>query len=532
MQTVSTAFNSAIVAPSRELRAKVVLYNGTTVVRTFLPNDGIADFTIERMSEDGKFFGTAVCQKLQLTLLDKDRLLNITQNNTLKVQLGVALTSTDEYVGYPTFYVDAVERNENTNALTITAYDLMHKLEEYTVSDLTLNPPYTVEEFQDAVADKVNTQVTYINVNPALYTELNFEEGANFNGDETLREALRQSAEALLSITYIDANDKIVIKRLGTSSVLNIGKNAYVTLKQGMEQRLKAICSATELGDNIIAETTGTGVTQYLRENSFLNNNNNVVELLDTLIDEFGGRTMNEYDCSWRGNPALELGDLVTLTTKDDDTFTAYILNDTMTYKGGLSQVSSWAYKDDAGETASNPTTIGEALKQTYAKVDKVNNTVEIVAADADARISELQLTTDNIIATVQQVQNNITESIDGLQENIETLTQKVTQTISASDVEIMIAQERANGAESVKTETGFTFDDSGLSITKSTSEMSTLITEDGMTVSKNDEAMLIANNQGVEAVNLNASTYLIIGGMARFEHYGDDRIGCYWIGG
>lgn len=56
-------------------------------------------------------------------------------------------------------------------------------------------------------------------------------------------------------------------------------------------------------------------------------------------------------------------------------------------------------------------------------------------------------------------------------------------------------------------------------------------LTEDGMTVFKNDEAVLTANNIGVDALNLHATTYLIVGTNSRFEDYGDNRTGCFWIG-
>ena len=60
---------------------------------------------------------------------------------------------------------------------------------------------------------------------------------------------------------------------------------------------------------------------------------------------------------------------------------------------------------------------------------------------------------------------------------------------------------------------------------------MKTQITEDGMTVYKNEDAVLTANNTGVDAVNLHATTYLIIGNNSRLEDYGSDRTGCFFIG-
>ena len=103
---------------------------------------------------------------------------------------------------------------------------------------------------------------------------------------------------------------------------------------------------------------------------------------------------------------------------------------------------------------------------------------------------------------------------------------------ITSEEVTIAIQSELANGVDKVTTSTGFTFNEEGLTVSKSESEMKTTITEDGMTVYKNDEAVLIANNTGVDAVNLCATTYLIIGTNSRIEDYGDGRTGVFWIGG
>jgi hypothetical protein len=50
------------------------------------------------------------------------------------------------------------------------------------------------------------------------------------------------------------------------------------------------------------------------------------------------------------------------------------------------------------------------------------------------------------------------------------------------------------------------------------------------MTVYRDDTPVLTANNVGVDAANLHATTYLIVGTYSRFEDYGN-RTGCFWIG-
>ena len=104
---------------------------------------------------------------------------------------------------------------------------------------------------------------------------------------------------------------------------------------------------------------------------------------------------------------------------------------------------------------------------------------------------------------------------------------------MTSEDLTIEINKVVEAGANRVETTTGFKFDDDGLNISKTGSEMNTTITEDGMTIeSQNKGEVLTANSEGVQAIDLHATTYLIIGNNSRFEDYGTNRTGCFWIGG
>ena len=103
---------------------------------------------------------------------------------------------------------------------------------------------------------------------------------------------------------------------------------------------------------------------------------------------------------------------------------------------------------------------------------------------------------------------------------------------MTAEEVKLEIKSELDNGVSKVVTNTGFTFDETGLTVSKSDSELSTTITEDGMRISRDDEEVLKVDNTGVDAANLRATTYLIIGLNSRFEDYDNNtRTGCFWIG-
>jgi len=152
-------------------------------------------------------------------------------------------------------------------------------------------------------------------------------------------------------------------------------------------------------------------------------------------------------------------------------------------------------------------------------------------------KISELELGMDGINASVVEIKNEQTstkDTLDAMDKDITELTNTVSAKMSSTEVQIAIQNELANGVSHVKTSTGFTLNEDGLTISKTGKEMTTTIDEDGMTIKRNEEERLIADNEGVIAYDLQAKTYLIIGENSRFEDYEEDRkpqTGCFWIG-
>jgi len=147
--------------------------------------------------------------------------------------------------------------------------------------------------------------------------------------------------------------------------------------------------------------------------------------------------------------------------------------------------------------------------------------------------ISALQINTSGIAASVKSVESAANDAIQGLNETVSQLAKEVSLKMDSNSVNIAIEKRVSNGVDKVVTNTtGYVFDDNGLSISKSDSEISTIITDDGMRVYKDREAVLVADNKGVKAEDLRATTYLIIGSHSRLEDYGNGRTACFWIGG
>lgn len=539
IETTQTSLD-ALVSPSREIKAKIDLFDGTTKKATFTGSDNIKKFQIERAGEEGKFFGFGVSQKLELELLDKDRELNIVKGNTFDIYL----TADTTYTKILSCEVDDIKRDEKTNGLTITAYDTISKAAGHQVKDLTLTKPYTIKDFCEACGAKLGVPVKGIDT-----FLLSYPDGANFDGTETLREALNMVAEATQTIYYMDNTNSLVFKSLDKAgaSLLSIDNNIYFEYKNNGPRVLKTICSTNELGDDVSESGTTGDATQFVRDNAFWELREDITDLVHNAVVAVGGLSISQFECKWRGNFFLEIGDKIQILGKDNSSAITYLLNDTLVYNGGLNQTSSWKYKD-SGETASNPTNLGEAIKQTYAKVDKQNKEITLLASEQENLITDvasLKVAKDNIVASVSQiteVQTGISSSLTDLQnaftdqnkindEQFDTLTQKVESSMTADQVHLAISTELSNGVDKVTTSTGFTFNEAGLTINKSDSEISTNIDEDGMSIYKNNEEVLTADNTGVTQINATIKQYLIVGKNSRFEDYGSDRTGCFWIG-
>ena len=524
--------SNALVAPTRKVQAKVELYSGSTLAQTFTYDGAIQEINIDRVGENGKFFGFGICQKLTLKLRDKDRQINIVKDDKLKVYFGLL----NEYPDIlPFFFVTEVKRDELTNALTITAYDAINNTANHTVAELGLSGSYSFRDFVVAIKNTLSMGGVYMrNISPEMYA-IDYPQGANFDGTETIRAALDAVAATIGAIYYMN-NKGIVFLRIAETAVYTVDKANYFKLESAEGKYLSYVVSATELGDNISAATGYEGgATQYVRDNPFWVLREDAATLIQKTATSIANRVITPFNLQWRGNFLLELGDMFSIVTKDNEIFSTYLLNDTITYKGGYSQKTNWEYKEDKGESASNPATLGEVLNQTFAKVDKVNKQVEIVASEAAAnaeKIASLQINTNGISASVSKLEKATTEAIGAVNDNVADLTNRVNAAVTAEDVRLEIQTELANGTTKVITSTGFTFDDEGLTVSKSNSQMKTTITENGMEVFRDNTAVLTANNIGVDAVNLHATTYLIIGNNSRFEDYGNKRTGCFWIGG
>lgn len=510
----------------RKVFATAKFYLDGTKVATYTQSDKIVSLDIQRVGDSGKFFGFGICQRLNIKLIDMERALSYTTAHSIEIEL----INNGNTHNFPLFYISEVNRDESTNQLSITAYDLIYPASTRTYSEITIDKPYTIAQLTSAIGTLLGVGV---NATGTAF-DTSYADGANYEGQETIREVLDDIAEVTQTIYYLDSGNNLTFKQLdkdGDATVV-IDKSVYFDLTTSANKRLQTICHATELGDNVSASVTQIGSTQYVRDNPFWELRDDIGTLLDEAIARVGNLTIGVFSLKWRGYP-IEIGDKIAIVDKTDANFISYMLNDTLTYDGSLSETTEWQYDETTTETESNPSNLGDMLKQTYARVDKQNKTIDLVVSqteELEAKTANIQLSTSEISMSVKKNQELTDSKIDDVNSQIQEIEKKVNASITSEEVQILI-ENNVTSVGSVETSTGFVFNKDGLNITKSDSDFSTIIDEDGMTIKSGNKVMLDVNNTGVDALNLTASQYLKIGNT-RFEDYNKKkRTGAFWVG-
>lgn len=214
----------------------------------------------------------------------------------------------------------------------------------------------------------------------------------------------------------------------------------------------------------------------------------------------------------------IQTGDIISLTDSNGRTLPVYVMGKVQCGQRDTLRCVGSARRDSITSSGGGEF---DALSGKVLELEMGVNGLVVKNRDNDEKITQLKLTTDGLKTRVTDQQ----KGIDDVAKRVSTAEQ------TAEGLSVQVRTVLDDGVSRVSTTAGYTFDETGMTVEKSGRAIKTQITEDGMRVYKNENIVLTASSEGVEAVDLHASTYLIVGGRSRFENYGTDRTGCFWIG-
>lgn len=131
---------------------------------------------------------------------------------------------------------------------------------------------------------------------------------------------------------------------------------------------INSLLTGTE--ENPISVGTGLGITST---NPYM-----TAEQATVVLAQISGKSLMPCKLKWRGNPAVEAGDSVTVTGRDGKALTVYVMEQRMTIKGGMSADITCYGTEDADYAVESPT---------QKKVQRQYDDVRKAFQDATSRI-------------------------------------------------------------------------------------------------------------------------------------------------
>ena len=412
------------------------------------------------------------------------------------------------YIEYGTYIVKEKKHDEEHDTILLECYDLMIK--SMVPYDLVLtytnnNYPVTVKGLLDAICSRLGWTAgytTFVNSNIKITEE-------KFDSSYTFRDVLDQIAQVAAGMIAFKDDKLCVLYPTSTGEVIDSSNLKSLKMGDVYGPVNSVVLARTPQEDNIYRQDEDSIASYGINEIRIENNqilDSHREAFIDGIFDTLRGLRFELYELESFGIGYLNLGDFFTIQTPDGENHTALMLCDDLKIDQGLSETSHLETPEatETDYTAASET--DRVLNKTILRVDKQ-------AQEITALITKTDITNS---------------TLSGVKETVTRMTEIM---VDEESVDIKISK-AVNGINSVTTSTGYTFDQDGLNIHKSGEEMENLLDNTGMYVKRDGEDILVANNEGVDAINLRSRQFLIIGDNSRIENYGSGRTACFFIGG
>lgn len=315
MHTVTDAFNSACAAPGREITSKI-LFNGTTELAASEVQEII--ITEQFGSSDGVTIGAAFSSSCKVTFYKQD---NLPLNGAYFIpSVGIMVGGEAQYVQKGKYYIpsDGVE-DSGKLWVTVTGYDRMAGLTEDYMPTITF--PATPTQVLADVCKQAG-------VTPPAVTMPSIQIAAPYTG--TLREQLGWLAGLIGCNAKFDATGNLVFCWYADGGLTIDRDTQYMdglTLTTDDAFTIHSLLTGTD--SNPISVGSGKGITTI---NPYM-----TAEVAETVFAEINGKTMRPCTVKWRGNPAVEAGDIVSVIGGSGENLTVYVMELKTQIKGGMS---------------------------------------------------------------------------------------------------------------------------------------------------------------------------------------------------
>lgn len=310
MQNTTANYKLEINKPSREFECKITIGNN------IYNNDELVNLTLEHTQpQEGFSIGDTISQSLDLTLLNRGDIIYSTSQ--IKVEIGLKIGSTIEYILIGIFNIDDIEKTDYTTKFT--AYDNMIKFETPYFSSLGDKP--TLKQVVNELS-KI-TGIEFIGSLPN-YTVSKLE-------GFTCREVLSYVASICGGNAVITRDGKFTIKSLSEIKKSIDGNNYFDYKREEVKYKIGKISCQIDENNILYKGSTGTDSMELGFENPWVTET-----ILNDLYNKLNGLSYLGYSMKWQGDLSLDPYDIVTVTDIKNVIRKIPILSQKISYTGGL----------------------------------------------------------------------------------------------------------------------------------------------------------------------------------------------------
>lgn len=310
MQNTTKNYKLEINKPSREFECKI------TIGDNIYTNEDLVNLTLEYTQfQEGFSIGNTISQSLDLTLLNRGDIIYSTSQ--IKVEIGLKIGSTIEYILMGIFNIDDIEKTDYTTKFT--AYDNMIKFETPYFSSLGDKP--TLKQVVNELS-KI-TGIEFIGSLPN-YTVSKLE-------GFTCREVLSYVASICGGNAVITRDGKFTIKSLSEIKKSIDGNNYFDYKREEVKYKIGKISCQIDENNILYKGSTGTDSMELGFENPWVTET-----ILNDLYNKLNGLSYLGYSMKWQGDLSLDPYDIVTVTDIKNVIRKIPILSQKISYTGGL----------------------------------------------------------------------------------------------------------------------------------------------------------------------------------------------------
>lgn len=308
MYTTSTAYKTEIQKRSRTFECRVTIGD-----RVFTNNE-VQSIDLNGGIQDVFSIGNTPSMCLELVL--RNTTDTIFTTNSVKVDIGLKIGNTIEYVPLGIFNIEDVKKDDYTTKFT--CYDNMTKFEIAYFSSLGDKP--TLQQVVNEVASKTGVQFTG---SLPSYTVKKLE-------GFTCREVLGYVASLCGGNALITREGKFTIV-YPTDISRDVGEGVFDLQRDEVKYKIGKINCQVKEQETISKGSLGTDSMELSFENPWVTET-----ILTDIYNRLNGFNYLGYTMKWQGDLSLDIGDIITYTDAKKVTRKLPILYRKLSYDGGL----------------------------------------------------------------------------------------------------------------------------------------------------------------------------------------------------